>query len=68
MKHIFQHSRVVLPLSVPLRGEYGIKDVALSVPCVLDSTGVSGIVEVPLSALEKKQLKKSAATLKGYLR
>jgi L-lactate dehydrogenase len=67
MVHIFQHSKVVLPLSVPLRGEYGLKDVALSVPCILDSTGVSGVVEVPLSLLEKRQLKKSAAVLKGYL-
>ena len=66
MVHVFQHSRVVLPLSVPLRGEYGLKDVALSVPCILDSTGVSGVVEVPLSFLEKKQLKKSAAVLKSY--
>lgn len=68
MVHIFQHSRVVLPLSVPLRGEYGIKDIALSVPCVLDSNGVAGIVEVPLNFLEKRQLKKSAATLKSYLK
>lgn len=67
MGHIFQHSRVVLPLSVPLHGEYGLKDVALSVPCVLDSTGVSGVVEVPLNRLEKKQLKKSAAVLKSIL-
>jgi len=68
MRHIFQHSKVVLPLSVPLRGEYGLQDVALSVPCVLDSTGVSGVVEVPLNFLEKRQLKKSAATLKSYLK
>lgn len=67
MVHIFQHSRIVLPLSVPLKDYYGISDVALSVPCVLDSTGVAGTVKVPLNALEKKQLKKSANVLKSYL-
>lgn len=71
MVHIFQHSRIVLPLSVPLdktHGFHGVEGVALSVPCVLDSSGVSGIVEIPLNGLEKKQLKKSAATLKATIK
>ncbi len=65
MVHIFQHSRIVLPLSVPLEKShgYGVSGVALSVPCILDSTGVSGVVHVPLDAKEKKALKKSASIL-----
>lgn len=65
MVHIFQNSKVVLPLSVPLKGEYGLKGVALSVPCVLDSSGVASIVEVPLSFAEKRMLKKSADAMKN---
>ncbi|MFA4815100.1 MAG: L-lactate dehydrogenase [Candidatus Gracilibacteria bacterium] len=68
MVHVFQHSRVVLPLSMPLENYYGISNVALSVPCVLDSGGVSGVIKVPLNAKEQKQLKKSAKTLKSYLK
>ncbi len=66
--HIFQHSKIVLPLSVPLENYYGISGVALSVPCVLDSSGVTDVIKIPLNSLELKQLKKSAATLKSYLR
>ena len=68
MNHIFQHSKIVLPLSVPLENYYGISGVALSVPCVLDSNGVTDVIKIPLNALELKQLKKSATTLKGYLK
>jgi L-lactate dehydrogenase len=71
MVHVFQHSRIVLPLSIPLEKGHrfgGVEGVALSVPCVLDSTGVTQIIELPLNGLEKKQLKKSAATLKAYLK
>lgn len=68
MNHIFQHSKIVLPLSVPLENYYGISGVALSVPCVLDSSGITDVIKIPLNALEMKQIKKSAATLKGYLK
>jgi len=64
MVHIFQNSKIVLPLSVPLKGEYGLKGVALSVPCVLDSSGIANIIEVPLSFAEKRLLKKSAEAMK----
>ncbi len=67
MVHIFQHSRIVLPLSVPLKNYYGISGVALSVPCVLDSSGVTDVIKVPLNVKEQRQLKKSAEVLKGYL-
>lgn len=71
MVHIFQHSRIVLPLSVPLeKGNdyYGVSGIALSVPCILDSSGVHGIVKIPLDFKEKRALKKSADTLKSTLK
>ncbi len=67
MKHIFQHSKIVVPLSVALNGAYGYKDVAISVPCVLDSQGISDIIKVPLDSKEKEALKKSVQTLKQVL-
>lgn len=67
MGHIFQNSKIVLPLSVKLNNYYGHSDVALSVPCVLDSDGVSNIIEAPLSKKELKMLEKSVNTLKQFL-
>jgi len=66
MGHIFQHSRIVVPLSVNLKDYYGHSDIALSVPCVLDSDGVSEIIKVPLSDEEQKMLAKSVETLKSF--
>jgi L-lactate dehydrogenase len=67
MVHIFQHSKVVVPLSVPLKDYNGISGVALSVPCVLDSDGVSEMIQVPLNKKELENFAHSAETLKKYL-
>ncbi len=67
MKNIFQHSRVVVPLSVVLHNYYDHSNIALSVPCVLDSSGIAEIITVPLNTLEQEQLAKSAETLKQHL-
>ena len=40
----------------------------LSVPCVLDSSGIADVIKVPLNKLEQDQLAKSVETLKGYLK
>lgn len=64
---IYSHAKVVVPLSVPLENYYGHSDVALSVPCVLDSDGVSEVLEVPLDEKEQEMLQKSVDTLKSYL-
>ncbi|MBT4384388.1 L-lactate dehydrogenase [Candidatus Peregrinibacteria bacterium] len=67
MSHIYHHSKVVLPLSVVLHDYYGHSDVALSVPCILDSTGVAEQIKLPLNQKEQEQLSKSVETLKSYL-
>jgi len=67
MKHVYQHSRAVVPLSAPLHDYYGQNNVALSVPCVLDSNGIAEIIKVPLNTLEQEQLEKSADNLRKYL-
>ena len=64
---LFRSSRIVVPLSVRLNDYYGNSDVALSVPCVLDSDGVSEVIKVPLSEQEQEMLAKSVGTLKAYL-
>lgn len=67
MVSIFQHSKIVVPLSIPITDYYGHSDVAVSVPCVLDSDGVSEIIEVPLNDEEQARFVQSVNTLKGFL-
>jgi len=66
MSAIFQDAQIVVPLSVELKGEYGLRDVVLSIPCVLGAHGVIEKIEIPLNAKEKKQLQNSAKLLKQY--
>ncbi len=50
----------VLPCCVNLSGEYGLKDVFVGVPVVLGGKGVEKVLEVKLTADEKKALDASA--------
>ncbi len=54
----------ILTVSSLLEGEYGIKDICLSVPSIVNKNGVDKILEVPLSDSEIKDLQKSALILK----
>lgn len=67
VKAILLNELSVVPVSTTLEGEYGIKDVALSIPCVMTSNGIGRKLEVPLSADEKELLLKSAENLKGII-
>ncbi|KAL7882410.1 hypothetical protein SRHO_G00000680 [Serrasalmus rhombeus] len=54
----------VHPVSTMVKGMYGINDeVYLSLPCVLNSSGVASVVNMTLTDQEVAQLKKSADTL-----
>lgn len=61
---ILRDTKRVYPVSIPLNGEYGFKDVSISVPCVIGKNGVEKILEVPLSGEEKKLMEKSVKILK----
>lgn len=58
----------ILTVSGIFEGEYGIRDVALSVPTMVGGNGVERIFEVPFSKEEMKGLRDSAATLAACLR
>lgn len=57
----------IVPLSVPLTGQYGLKDVALSLPCILGRSGVEKVIDLPLTFEEKTQLENSAAIIREHL-
>ena len=54
----------VLTVSVLLEGEFGLKNVCLSVPCIVSDGGVNKIIKSPLTASEIESLKRSAEILR----
>lgn len=64
---ILKNEHTMLPISVELEGEYGHAGLALSIPSILGVKGVEAILEVPLSAKEKRELKDSADGLKEVI-
>ncbi|MEO5741893.1 MAG: malate dehydrogenase, partial [Vicinamibacterales bacterium] len=61
---ILKNKKKILPCSVYLEGEYGVKGQFLGVPVKLGANGVEQIVEVRLEADEQAALNKSAAAVK----
>jgi len=64
---IIRDERSILPVSSIQKGEYGIENVALSIPAIVGREGVEKVVPIKLSDTEKKELMKSAETLKNVL-
>ena len=56
-------SRIVMPSSVMLDGEYGYKDITVGVPVVLGSNGVEKIIELDLDEETKAKFKISVDSI-----
>jgi malate dehydrogenase len=54
----------ILPCSVFLQGEYGVRDLFVGVPCKLAAQGLEKIIEIKLMPDEDARFKKSAAAVK----
>ena len=61
---ILKDKKKILPCSVFLQGEYGVRDLFVGVPIKLGARGVEQIIEVQLTADEDAALKKSAGAVK----
>ncbi len=61
---IIKDTKEVLPCAAVLDGEYGIKGSVIGAPLRLGKNGIEEIIELNLSAEEKKQLYDSAAGIK----
>jgi malate dehydrogenase len=61
---ILKDKKKILPCSVFLQGEYGVRDLFVGVPVKLGARGVEQIVEIKLTAEEEAALKKSAGAVK----
>ena len=61
---ILQDKKKILPCSVFLQGEYGVRDLFVGVPVKLGARGVEQIIEITLTPEEDAALKKSAGAVK----
>ena len=64
LSHIVNDSQKIFPLSCPLSGEYGIKNISIGVPAKIGRTGIQKIYEIPLKSTEYKKLLSSSEKLK----
>ena len=64
---IIRDEKSVLPVTNVMHGEFGISDVALSMPAIVGKNGLETKVPIELNEEEQAALKKSAATLKEVL-
>ena len=65
---ILNDAKETLVASACLDGEYGLKDIAIGVPCKIGEKGIEGIVELKLSKEEEIAFSKSAEAIKSSIK
>lgn len=68
VESILRDQRSVLPVSSLMQGQYGLRDVCLSLPALVGRAGVLKLLELPLNAEELAGLRRSAAVLQEVAR
>ena len=64
---VVRDEKSVMPVSSIQHGEFGINNVALSLPVIVGKDGVEGIVPISLSNEEQNKLKESAEILRKVI-
>ncbi len=64
---IIENRNVVLPISAPLDGQYGIHGLYLGSPAVINSQGIGQVIEYPLTADELVKMQQSATAMQAVL-
>jgi len=67
VKAVLKDEKKIVPASVYLNGEYGLRDVCVGVPISLGKDGVEDIIELKLTAQEKAKLNACAVSIKKTL-
>lgn len=63
-KAILNNENSILTISALLRGEYGLSDIYIGVPAIVNRNGIREVVELKLDEEEYKQLHHSAGVLR----
>ncbi len=64
VESIIKDKKMLVPASVYLDGEYGVKGICIGVPVILGSNGVEKIIEMELNQDERNQFMKGVELLK----
>jgi malate/lactate dehydrogenase len=51
-----------------LKGEYGLKDICLGTPCLINGAGADKVIEKKLNKTQEKKLKKIGFALRKTLK
>lgn len=64
---ILDDENAVLPLSVYMEGQYGLNDIYIGSPAVINREGIQSILEIPLTDHEQESMNSSAKQLKKII-
>ena len=65
---ILRDENSVFPVSTLINDYYGINDLCLSIPSVVNKRGVDKVLKLELTQTEQEQLQNSAQTLKKVIK
>ena len=57
---ILNDKKKIIPCSVYLEGQYGLRDICIGVPCIIGKKGIEEIIDLNLNSSEKNKLNESA--------
>ena len=57
---ILNDKKKIIPCSVYLEGQYGLRDICIGVPCIIGKKGIEEIIDLDLNSSEKNKLIESA--------
>lgn len=66
-KAIFADENSILPVSCFMEGQYGLNDLYLSTPAIINRAGIKEVIAVDLDKNEGEALNKSAAVMKDII-
>jgi len=64
---ILRDENAVLTVSSLMKGYYGVEDMSLSLPTLINSNGIKNVLELPLAETEEQAFKESAQHLKDNI-
>jgi L-lactate dehydrogenase len=64
---VLRDQHTVMTVSSPLRGQYGVTDIAISVPTIVGRNGIEEVLNLPMSERELAAFQNSAQMLKDRL-
>ncbi len=67
VRAILRNENAVLTVSTLMNGQYGVEDICLSLPTIINNSGVNRVLNLPLNEEEKEAFIESADTMRETL-